>query len=881
MVSALGLAGGGCDGGGGGGGSSEAGIELPSEISAVSVQGDSGGAYRAGRAARGSVARMLQARTARIQEAVEDLPADADYNTVQVRKFVEIEVLDIFEIIDTIFDAVRQTHYADVENVGSGWYKCMVAFEDEGEGGVTFTQLQEWYVNSTLVGGVNRVRLKILEPDRDGSGEMLILVQADISQAPTENEDGTLADLGVWEIRAVFGEPGAEPAEDEFFHATADITGDGLARLTIEDQFRESIDGDEFLASTRAVVFRSLDEGYGVAEYPNWEACWGPSPEDCSEGPPAVTVLFAYNTNYLSVEVDGDASSFDRTDEHEIVHRYKLYNTTDGSDVERTHTYGFPIRVNEDGDNRFGWYGAWQDRHQVWAHGDSVDDGTSVVRNDGPPGEEPPEYTVRAFSGALTRVQLVEGSLSQVEDIAAEVFLHNDVRLRWDADTDTWFECIGDDGFGGCTSLEDFTDKLPLLAMGGDGDQKQVWINHFEMGESGPSQTQYVYLTSAPGPGFFVAQPNSETGRLESTGVALDTGSLADNWDLFCWVSGRAYIQYTGDFDGPATSTGWVEKTVTDFDFESYTPTFDEDADREFVFELGRSYFISNRGANFRVARTGEAGDATDYDVFMEVHTVAKPTGDLGSVYPDGTVLVDGWNPEQSSTYTLDTDSESANYLLLEYASVSESDEGDGAQVGDVVTKDLWGLRVQGDASDFGEATFYNWTYQEEGDFWGGVSYLVDGAGEFVLVDEPLRFEPIQLASTDDIVNERPESEWLSYSLGFDGHLHGLPDTWWELQKVDFAADHLPAVLAKNVRIPDGTVLTDSSDGTTTYYVKAVDVGIFLGYVTAFPAGEEPDLTPAQAIDLDAELPEFDPPNISPTIPENAELLYIDGVPVE
>ncbi len=866
----------GCDSGGGGSGGSGSGIELPSEISAVSVQSGDGSAIRAGRAARVGVARALRSRNERLQEAVADLPPDSDYHTVQVRKFVEIKVLDVFEIVSEIFDAMRQTHYADAGNVGAGWYKCMVAFEDEGEGGVTTTDLEEWYISSRLVGATNRVQAKIVSPS-DG-GEQLVLAQVDIDQAPTVNDDETLADLGVWTVRAVFSENGAEPDGSEFFQATATVLEDGSARLTVEDSFRETgPDNVEFVGSTRGIIIRSLDAGYGAVEYPDWSACFGPDGGGCDGGPPSVTVQFSYNASYLSVEVDGDAQSFDRNDEHEIVHRYKLFNTADGSDVERTRNFGFPIRVNEVGDSRFGWYGAWQDHHQIWVGGESIDNGTNVVRNDTRPGEEEVAYTVRSFSGALTRVDLVAGSLDQLAGIAAEIFIHNNVRLLWDADTDTWMECLGDDGLGACVSLDDYTNKLPSLATGGEGDQKFVMISHFD---GGPAPANYVYLDGAPGPGFFLAELDPVTGRFESTGVALDTAALADNYELFCNVSGRAYIQYTGDFDGPATSTGWVEKTLTDFDNSTYTPTFDPAGDREFVFELGRNYFVSNRGINLRVIRTAEAGAASDYDVFMEVQTVAKPSDDLDSVYPPGTVLVEPWDPDNNSTYVLNTNPASANYLLLEYETVSNRDASDGISAGEVVTQDIWGLRVQGDASPFEEATMYNWAYQGESEFWGGVSYLVDESGAFTLVSDPMRFESIQLASTNDIVNEILEADWLSYSLAFDGHLHGLPDTWWELEKVDFDADAIPSALAKNVRIPDGTVLTDSSDAST-YYVKAVDVGIFLGYVDAFPLGEEPDLSLTGGIDLDADLPAFEAPNMTATIPASATLLYIEGVPVE
>lgn len=883
LVSGAGIAGilvlAGCSGGGGGGGggTAEAGIELPSEVSAVATREDTGGAVRSGKAARAADNRGLRDRLARLARAVEDLPADADYNTVQVRKFVEIKVLDVFGIIGTIFDAFRQTHYTDPANIGGGWYKCMVAFNDDGEGGQVTKNLQEWYINSELItsGGStsNRVQAKILESRGDGSTQ-LIRVQVDITEAPTENDDGTLANLGEWEVRALFGE---DDSGDQFFHATALVEDDGTARLTIHQTMEEGGGGGgPFLATTRAIIFRSLDAGYGAVQYPDFEACFMGG--DCTEGPPSVTVDFAYNTNYLSIQVDGaDQYSYDRTDEHEIVHRYQLFRTSDGANVETELSFGFPVRVEEDG--RFGWYGAWQGRHQLWTNGDSLPDGTVVARNDGPPSDSAPTYTTKTFPGSLTKVNLVEGSLDQLDGIAAEIFVFNNFRLRWNDAEGRWDECLGDNGMGGCSSVEDFTPKLPSLLSTGEGDQKNIFLSHCEPSEIGFTCTNYVYLESDPSPAFFVAEFDPETGRFQSTDVPLDLESLPDGFEIFGSVNGRAYIQYTGNFEGPQTTTGWVERTVTDFDFSTYTPTFDDSGDHEFVFEVGRMYFVNNRGASLRVTRIAENGDAGDYQVFMEAQTVANPSN-VSDVYPAETVLVEPWDPATHSSYMLDTDPESENYLLLVYHTVSDQDAADGISGGDVVTRDIWGLRIEGDESSLADATLYNYEYRNEGEYGGSVTYLLDADSQYVLLSDPLRLSPVQLASTNDIVSSVPQDDWLTYAMSFDGFLHGLPDTWWELQKVDFSGDSVPSVLSKNVRIPDGTLLTNQADDST-YYVKAVDVGIFLGQVDAFPGGEEPDLSQSDGIDLEADLPTFTAPDVDTTIPDPAELRYIEGLPFE
>lgn len=330
-----------CSGGGGGGdgdGDSAVevigeGIALPSEVSAVSTTVDdeevASARYFFDDSAFGFAALHVGAAFA---TGSADVPADSDYHTVQVRKFVEVRALEVFDILSSIFDALRQTHYVD--HVGDGWYKVMVAFQDEGGDGANQTRLQEWYVNSRMfddgTGAVSRLRLKIIEENGPGGPEM-ILVEMEISAAPTENEDGSLADMGEWEIRALFGD-----SEDDFFHATSTVLSNGQSRITLEESGTDDEGpGGEMTFSTRAIIVRSATEGYGVVEYPAWDQCQ--SEGACSNGPPDVSVAFAYNENYLTLDPEGGSStSFDRDDDHELVHRYMLFDGVTGDHVDKT-----------------------------------------------------------------------------------------------------------------------------------------------------------------------------------------------------------------------------------------------------------------------------------------------------------------------------------------------------------------------------------------------------------------------------------------------------------------------------------------------------------------------------------------------------------------
>ncbi len=860
------------------------GISLPSEVSAVSSLSEP-------ESPEGMASIMSRLEpTISSPRALGDLTSDADYHTVVVRKFVEIKALEVFQILSSIFDGVRQTHYED--HAGGGWYKTMVAFQDTGADGTNQTRLEEWYVNSRMFQDpdgtlVNRVQLKIMSNDAS-NGERFIRVETDITQAPTQNADGTLADMGAWEIRAVFGDEGASS-----FHATAEILENGQSQVTLEESFSEGVVGAVTTNTTRALIVRSESSGYGKVEYADWDACMpnadgtvgspitgGRGGNPCENGAPSVEVQFSYNDRYLKLQVGTEAAvSYDREDAHELVHRYGLFEATTGEDIDKTKSFGFPV-LTADGDH--GWYGAWQERHELWLRGQAAETGITVTREGLPSAQVAPTFTTKRFQGVLTKAGLEEGSMNQLDGLVTEIYLWNSFRLRWNDSEGRFDECIGTSdvtpisatGEQGCDTQTDFTEKLAMLQMPGENDQRWVYIGGCN--EDSPGNwtcTNYVYDQGA----FWVATQGQT--RMEKSTTPMDTEAFEDGHELWASVGGQIYIEYTGEFGGTPTSTGWVQKAISSFDDQSWIPTFDDASDSEFVFELGREYFVNQRGSNLRVTRVAENGDVDDYAVYMEVHRVAKPVADLTSFLAAGAKLVDAWDPENSSKYVLNRDSSSDNYLLLEFDTLSDPDEGDGFSIGDVVPNDMWGLRIDGDDSMLANATLYNWEYQDTGESWGGVTYLVDQFGDFFLLDEPLHFDPIALARADDLVQSRPEDDWLSYSLGYDGWLHGVPDPWFELQRIRFTGDGISAVLANNVRIPDGTILT--AEDSSTYFVKALDIGIFLGEVTAFPNGTEPSLTNADAVDLDAALPVMPAVTMDTTLPSSAELLYVEGLPVD
>ncbi len=291
------------------------------------------------------------------------------------------------------------------------------------------------------------VHLFIEEIDAETGGVEPIKVLGELQQAPEENDDGSLENLGIWRFTVVFGDFASVADIDDYLFAESTILEDGTNKLVIRDQLTEEEGGETFDAGIRALIYRDPGGagGRGQIEMPDWEACFGPGSE-CP--PPQVEINFEYNTDHLCVRSPSRGTEcFDRDQEIEIVHRYKLFDCTTGADVEKTKSFGFPVVVDESGDSRFGWYGAWQDRHELWLNGDSLEDDTNVVQEDFSGESDPTAYTIDNFSGALEIVTLVVGSVDQLEGVPAEVWLFDDRRLKYSGTV--WEECPNHDCSGG------------------------------------------------------------------------------------------------------------------------------------------------------------------------------------------------------------------------------------------------------------------------------------------------------------------------------------------------------------------------------------------------------------------------------------------------
>ena len=780
------------------------GFSVPTEISAVPTT--SSGSSKAGfRASISSFAATDEG---------------TDYSKAETRKFVEENALAQFEIVEEIMSALVQTHYADEANINNGPYKAMIAWQDE-ENGVSTRKLEPWVVDSAMIDedgqSVNRVRAWIEEVGDDGSLEV-IKAEFKITASATKNTDGSYADYGVWTLNVKFGD-----SLTDFFVGEASVGENGESILKIHERFPE---GPNFVYEVKAILNKTDSVGHGKVMFPSWDSC---ESEDCV--PTTVTAKYAYNASHLAVQKEGqDIQYKDRSVVTDMTHRYGLYDSETGADVTKTKSFGFPITYTEDGIKRWGYYGAWQGRHQIWGDRETVPAGTTVTREDHGSDTAAETYTVsEAFSGTLTKRNLSSAVINDILNIPVETWININKNLRWDGTQ--WQECINPDfmtdpptcGAGSGA----FTDFASLVFDPTNG-FKWVSIDGWDSGLNQP--LRYVYDLNGPsGAGFYVGSQDQSTGIVTSTGT-LYTPSTDD--ELWVNIGGSIYIEYTG-----TGSTGWVEKALSSFDQRTWTPVFDPTGDTDYTLPLNREYYINTRGANYVVKRTG-----TDvYDVKIELQSVANPVN-ATSFVASGTVFKQQWEDTGNSTFEFITDSSSAKFLKLVYKTVGNNDSGLDVSVGDIVTQGQWGLVAY--VSDVNTGVQFNWDAPSESDDWGRLTYLINADGSYKILEDPIQLAPVTLTNNAGVEK--------TLSMQYDGWMHGLPDLYEELRKNDWVMSS--TISDKIVNIPAGTSVVDAVDSSKSYLIKPLEISQFLNLLASAPEGL--DITVADGVDL-ATIPAF------------------------
>jgi len=379
---------------------------------------------------------------------------------------------------------------------------------------------------------------------------------------------------------------------------------------------------------------------------------------------------------------------------------------------------------------------------------------------------------------------------------------------------------------------------------------------------------------------------------------------------MYINISGSLYIMYTDNFTAP--NTGWVVKEVTGFDDRTWTPTFGSN-DIAFDPDQGTEYYINANGSNYIVKRKAESSPpvASDYEIFLELQTAANPVN-VASILPEGTsYLAAPW--ASNIHYSLVTESSNSNYMSLVYISDNPNTQDvDESSTPTVRTKGEWGLQAYNENGDplgldsnnnvvvvtvdewgYPEGdqrpTEFNWEYAEETGDWGSQQYLVDAADitDYMILSDPIRLVGVGLydnlsnkVTSDGLELTSGDGNWKKTSLQYDGWMQGLPDLYFELEKADW---DITGMGDKVRLLIEGQEVLDAAG--VRYFVKPMDISLFLATATTIPNGEAPDMALADAADLDT-VPDYTPHNMGaiPTVSQSGGALvvkYSEGQPID
>ena len=801
--------------------------------------------------------------------------ADTNYTKTRAHKFVEEPALEQFSVLEDVLTALDQTKYYN--ELGQPAYKAMVTMVGEGDEGKEQKSLQPWVVEADIVDADGNV----VEPDRAVSGgnydvrvrawieegDRLIKGQFLITDPPTQIDDGSYADYGTWTLNVSFDDTGKE-----FFAASCSVDDERRSIIKLHETMGPEGPGSgesmNLLTEVKAIMNRSETEGYGKVSFPDWDALYGPGADPNPTSIPTISAKYAYNEDYVGLKEEGDSPVYkDRTNVVEMTHNYGVFRYDNGDNIMRHKTFGFPFYYFDEtaGYNRYGYYGAWQGRHQIWMDMGGQDGqvdlaalkGLEVTKDNHGPDAVKKTYTIgKTFNGTLVKRDYVNASLNDIKNIPVEIWVNKDYQLLYMTGDQglAWYVCKDIDWSNyptlDCSSTPiHFESEIGYesLVVGANDNRKNVNINGWDESAQQPKDFVYLMADTINGnqAGFYEAQRNSE-GRLVAKIplAAINTSNITQLW---VWIGGSLWVEYNG--------SSWVEKEVVSFDENTWMPEFG-DTDRPYTLPSNNELYINMQGASYVVKN-----DGTNVTVQLELQTTLNPKN-AATLLPSGTILRDPWDMDKvNSTYKFVIEPKNTNYLMLVYASIGQNDkdmEGEPLHtIDEVVETGMWGLETT-------DGKAFNWEYSGDGG-WGSITYLKDG-DKYLLLDDPVRFKSLDITHND---------ETKTLGLQFDGWMMGLPDLYWELERNNW--EMTDDIKDKIINLPAGTVLTSVDD--VEYVLKPLEISQFLMPVSGVDSSSLPDLTQADSVDLET-VPDFEDHNMG-AMPSGTQVLYSEGIPTE
>lgn len=342
-----------------------------------------------------------------IKQVVSDLPADADYNTLETFVLVEERSADVYDLVNEILCMMEQTAYVDMVNLGDylayvDISKCEKESDSvEGVGlastddssGSDGAEYEEWLVNSSRENddSPHIVAVWIHMGGDEFEPAMRVYGRVEITEGKSDDNS-----YGIFKLDyQAFIDTGDE----------IDTSGEPIMKGSLMSERDDDgtillkfFDNAEFAAGGFSEAATLSKEGSSVlAHMKATENFDGDAFEE--EFEVAADATYFYRT-------DGENNScFSRTEFDETFHRYNLYYdenaASPGSLVTRNS--GFPITFTNSAEEKFhgwmGYWGLWLPEEAGLESGDTVSKETFDV--DGPTEGTP--YTVVIIPGKLKR----------------------------------------------------------------------------------------------------------------------------------------------------------------------------------------------------------------------------------------------------------------------------------------------------------------------------------------------------------------------------------------------------------------------------------------------------------------------------------------------
>ncbi|OUR95689.1 hypothetical protein A9Q84_14405 [Halobacteriovorax marinus] len=488
------------------------------------------------------------------QGAIEYLET-TDYDKMgDIELKISEPALDQFSIIEMILKAFAQTSYADPRVVNKGPYKALVKWEED-EGG---TSVETWYLNSKMIivngSDVNRVRFWIDE------GDLIVKGIMDVKAAPT-----TANKYGVWRIDVQFINPINGVSQGSFV-AESTFKSDGTVQLGVNQTGEYEMKG---LLQLKNSI------GKGVVQYPDWSSCQS---YNCT--PDSVTAKYAYDANHMQYQKGSNALKCkDRNSYSDIFMDYEIFDAS-GSNIKRSKTYSFPLKITVDGKEQYYYYGGWNGRQHL--HGEDSENPLALgtILSHGEYGNDSSYAISKRTDGIL--VQKTKEVVTDLSTITGQV-------LEGQAGSGDWFVMKYDGvDWRRCAQNEiDWMNKscgdtLGAIVAGGSIDGSGG--KRVQMTEFGDNSWQNIDV------------------------AGLETAKLYN-----VYISQPLFVYYDG--------AAWKEKTGADFSTNPYEPTFTGEAayswsDGDF------QHFWSKTGTSYIATVTGGGANLT---LTQEIQTIIKP----------------------------------------------------------------------------------------------------------------------------------------------------------------------------------------------------------------------------------------------------------------